>query len=160
MATQTKKVFDASSPGFLYSLIVAILTIFAVSGVHFPTTAETLAGEITTTLSTGGIFSIIGIIVSSVVFPIYNAVKSGLKFNLKTIFGSTLTWIALGNIALSLLMLTGFALPDGTLEQIIGAVQSRDWIALGTLVVTTIIPTIVRWIKSKQAATVSRQVEY
>jgi len=149
--TKSNKVFDAASPGFLYSIIAGVLTIFAVSGVHFPDSAQILAGQITTTLSTGGIYAIIGVIISSVAFPIYNAVKSGLKFSLHTIFSSTLTWIALGNIVLSLLALTGLVLPAGTLEQIIGAVKAKDWIALGSLMVTSIIPTIIRWIKRRQA---------
>lgn len=145
----SKQVFNAKSPGFLYASIVTVLTVFAVSGVHFPSPADVLAGDITTTLSTGGIYAIIGVIISSVAFPIYNAVKSGLKFSLQTIFASTLTWIALGNVVLSLLALTGLVLPDGTVEQIIGAVQAKDWISLGSLLVTSIIPTIVRWIKDK-----------
>lgn len=151
MANKPKKqVFNAASPGFLYTVIVAVLTIFAVSGVDFPSSAEQLAGDITTTLSTGGIYAIIGVILASIAFPIYNAVKSGLKFNLQTIFSSTLTWIALGNALMATIALTGFVLPQGTVEAIVGAVQTKDWIALGTIVVQTIIPTIVRFIKDKQ----------
>lgn len=150
--TSGKVIFNAGSPGFLYTIIVTVLTIFAVSGVQFPTSAEVLAGDITTTLSTSGIYAIIGVIVSSVAFPIYNAVKSGLKFSAATIFGSTLTWISIGNIILSLLAIYGFVLPDGTLEQVIGAVQTKDWMALGSLFFTTIVPTVVRWIKDKNKA--------
>lgn len=144
-----KVVFSVTSPGFLYSAIVLVLTIFAVSGVQFPTSTEQLAGEIVTTLSASGVYAIIGVVVASVVFPIYNAARSGLGFSLATIFGSTLTWIALGNIILSLLALYGFILPDGTLEQIIAAVQTKDWISLGSLFVTTIVPTLIRWIKDR-----------
>jgi len=150
----TKQVFNANSPGFIYSAIVLVLTIFAVSGIHFPSAPEVLAGDIVTTLSKSGFYSIIGVIVASVAFPIYNAIKGGVKFSLQTVFASTLTWIALGNIFISLLALTGLVLPAGTVEQIIGAVQAKDWIALGSLLVTSIIPTIVRWIKDKKAATV------
>lgn len=149
---KTTKVFNAASPGFLYSLIVAALTILAVSGIHFPSSAEVLAGQITTTLSTGGVFAIAGILISSIIFPIYNAVKSGLKFNLSTIFGSTLTWVAIGNMIVSLLLLTGLVLPEGTVEQIVGFVQAKDWIGLGTLLLTSIVPTVVRWIKQRQTA--------
>jgi hypothetical protein len=148
---KSKQVFNASSPGFLYTIIVAVLTIFAVSGVHFPSGPEALSGDIVTTLSNSGIYAIIGIIISSVIFPIYNAIKSGLKFSLTTIFGSTLTWIAIGNIVLSLLAIYGFVLPEGTVDQIIGAVQTKDWMALGTLFFGTIIPTIVRFIKDKKS---------
>lgn len=150
MSTTNKKVFDAKSPGFLYAAIVAFLTIFAVSGVNFPTPAEILAGQITTTLSTGGLYAIIGVVISSVAFPIYNAVRSGLKFSLQTIFQSTLTWIALGNIVLSLLAITGLVLPDGTVEQIVMAVQTKDWISLISLLATSIVPTIIRWIKDRK----------
>ena len=150
--SKKKQVFDASSPGFLYSIIVGVLTIFAVTGVQFPTPVEILAGDIETTLSTSGIYAIIGVVISSVIFPIYNAFKSGLKFSINTVFSSTLTWIALGNIVLALLALTGFVLPDGTLEQIIGAAQTKDWISLGGLFFTTIVPTFVRWLKDRRAA--------
>jgi len=148
---KTSKNFNPASPGFLYTIIVGVLTIFAISGVHFPSPVDQLAGEITTSLSAGGIYAIIGVVIASVIFPIYNAIKSGLKFSLQTIFSSTLTWIALGNIALSLLALTGFILPAGTVEQIVGAIQMKDWISLGSLMVTTIIPTFLRWLKDKKA---------
>lgn len=144
-----KVVFSVSSPGFLYSAIVLVLTIFAVSGVQFPSSTDQLAGEIVTTLSSSGVYAIIGVVIASVVFPIYNAVRSGLGFSLSTIFSSTLTWIALGNIVLSLLALYGFVLPEGTLEQIIAAVQTKDWMSLGSLFVTTIVPTLIRWIKDR-----------
>ena len=150
--SKKNKIFDAKSPGFLYSVIIGVLTIFAVIGIQFPTPVEILAGDIETTLSTSGIYAIIGVVISSVIFPIYNAFKSGLKFNFTTVFSSTLTWIALGNIVLALLALTGFVLPDGTLEQIIGAVQTKDWISLGGLFFTTIVPTFVRWVKDRQVA--------
>lgn len=148
MTNSTKKVFDAGSPGFLYFLFVTPLTILALSGVHFPSSPEQLAGELTTTLSTSGFYAIIGVIIASVGFPIWNAVKSGLKFSWRVIFGSTLTWIAIGNLILSALALTGLALPAGTVEQIAAAVQTKDWIALFSMLGTTVIPTIVRWIKS------------
>ena len=146
-----KQIFDASSPGFLYTIIVAVLTIFAVTGVQFPTPVDVLAGDIETTLSTSGIYAIIGVVISSVIFPIYNAFKSGLKFSINTVFSSTLTWVAIGNIILSLLALTGFVLPDGTLEQIIAAVSTKDWIALASMFFTTIVPTFVRWLKDRRA---------
>lgn len=150
-----KKAFDPKSPGFLYTLVVGALTIFTVSGVHFPDSNDAIAGSVVSSLSTGGIYAIIGIIISSVAFPIYNAVKSGLKFNMTTIFGSTLTWVAIGNIILSLLALVGFVLPDGTVEQIVGAIAMKDWVSLGGLVFTTIVPTLVRWIKDRKNAAIA-----
>ena len=147
---QAKQVFNASSPGFLYSVVVGILTLLAIAGVKFPEPADLLAGEIMTTLSSAGIWAVVGVLASSIIFPIYNAVKGGF-FTLKGIFASTLTWIAIGNLAISALLLTGLALPPGTVETIIAAVQTKDWIGLGSFLVTSIIPTIVRWIKDRKA---------
>lgn len=139
-----KPVFDPASPGFLYTIIVAILGIFATFGVSFPITVTELGEKITTSLNAGGIYSVVIIIMASVFFPIYNRIKNG-----GPIMASTLTWIALANILLSVIALTGFTLPAGTVEQLVGAVQTKDWFALISLLATTIIPAVVRFIKSK-----------
>lgn len=146
MQNKNAPVFNASSPGFLYTIVTAVLGVFAVFGVQFPSTVADLGNTVVTALSTGGIYAVIGIIISSVIFPIWNRFKSG-----SPILTSTLTWIALANIALSVIALTGFALPAGTVEQVIGAVQMKDWFGLISILATTIIPTIVRFIKAKQA---------
>lgn len=137
--------FNTASPGFLYTIVTAVLGAFAVFGVQFPSTVPELGTNVVTTLSTGGIYAVIGVIISSIIFPIWNRFKYG-----GPILTSTLTWIALANIALSVIALTGFSLPAGTLEQVIGAIQTKDWFALISIIVTTIVPTIVRFIKDKQ----------
>lgn len=144
----SKKTFDAGSPGFLYTIIASVLTIGAISGIQWGQSPEMLADNLVTTLSTGGVFALAGLIVSSVVFPAWNAYKKGLK-TIKEVFSSTLTWIALGNILLAGLALTGFTLPEGTVDQIVAAAFSKDWNALISILFTTIIPTIVRFIKDK-----------
>ena len=68
MKAVTTKKFDTKSPGFLYSSIVAVLTVFAVSGVSFPKTVDVLGMEITTSLSAGGIYAIFGVVLTSVAF--------------------------------------------------------------------------------------------
>lgn len=147
------KVFDRASPGFLYTIVAGILGIFAAFGVVFPITVTELGGQITTSLTTGGIYAVIGIIISSVIFPVWNRFKYG-----GPIMASTLTWIALANIALSVIALTGFTLPAGTVEQVIGAVQAKDYFALISIVATTIIPAIVRFIKSRKPPVVAPDV--
>jgi membrane protease YdiL (CAAX protease family) len=144
----TKVVFDASSPGFLYTVIVSILTIFAASGVTFPADPGSIAGEITTLLSTGGFFAIVGVVVASIGFPIWNAWKKG-ALTFGGLFSSTLTWVAIGNILFSALALLGLSLPDGTVEQIVYGIAQKDWTALFSLLVTTIVPSIVRFIKER-----------
>lgn len=150
MATtlKQKKIFDAGSPGFLYTLIVGALTIFAAAGVQFPDNPGDIAGEVTTLLSTGGFFAIIGVIVASVAFPIWNAAQKG-NLSFGGIFRNTLTWVSIGNILFAAIALTGFVLPDGTVEAIVGAIAAKDWTSLISLFVTTILPAIVRFVKER-----------
>lgn len=148
MANSNQKFFEVSSPGFLYSVIVSALTIFAGVGVAFPKVPSELGTELVNSYSTGGVYALIGVIVASVVFPIYNAISAG-TFSLKGIFSRNLTWIALGNIAVSGLALTGFVLPDGTPEQIVGAVSAKDWMSVVSIVALTVGNTLLRLIKQK-----------
>lgn len=149
----SKPIFDANSPGFLYTVLVGVLAIFAWAGVSFPEKPAELAGDLTTTLSSGGWYALLGIIASSVLFPIYNAYKKKqLTFN--GIFGSTLTWVAILNIVFAGIALTGFTLPDGTAEQIVYAAFAKDWSSLATIVFGTILPAVVRFIKDKKAPAV------
>ena len=148
MANSNQKFFVVSSPGFLYSVIVSALAIFAGAGVAFPKVPIDLGAEIVNSFNTGGVYALIGVIVASVVFPIYNAISAG-TFSLKGIFSRNLTWIALGNIAVSGLALTGFVLPDGTPEQIVGAVSAKDWMSVVSIVALTVGNTLLRLIKQK-----------
>lgn len=142
------KFFDAGSPGFLYSVITAALTIFAGMGVAFPKIPVELGSDIVNSFNTGGVYALIGVIVASVVFPIYNAISAG-TFSLKGIFSRNLTWIAIGNALVAGLALTGFVLPDGTPEQVVGAVSAKDWMGVVSIVALTVGNTILRLIKQK-----------
>ena len=143
--------FNPASPGFLYSLIVAALTIFAATGVNFPAEPGEIAGELTNLLSTGGFWALIGVAVSSVFFPLYNAWDKG-QLNFSGIFSSTLTWVALAVLALDALALFGLNFPAGTAEQLVGMVFAKDWSALASMFFTVILPTIVRFIKDRAKA--------
>jgi hypothetical protein len=150
--SKQKKIFDSTSPGFLYTVIVSALAILAFAGVDLPAKPAEIAGEVTTLLSTGGFYAILGVVVASIAFPIWNAVKNK-KLSFDGIFSSTLTWIALGNILFAGLALTGFLLPEGTVEQIVYAVEAKDWASIISMLVTTIIPAVVRFIKDKKQTT-------
>ncbi|GAB4486566.1 MAG: hypothetical protein OHK0019_00450 [Saprospiraceae bacterium] len=147
------KKFDTKSPGFLYSAIVAILTLFAASGVQFPSDPATLGNEYVTTLSNSGIYALVGVLVTSFVFPVYNFVRAGGKFTLNAIFSKTSTWIALGVAASAALALTGFVLPDGTVEQIVSAVYTKDWMSLVSVIALTVGNTLIRYLKQQAANT-------
>lgn len=148
---QQKKVFDAGSPGFTYTLLVSALALFAWAGVEFPDKPAELAGELTTAISGGGWYALLGIIASSIGFPIYNAYKKG-SLTFKGIFGSTLTWVAIANVVFAGIALTGFVLPEGTAEALVNAVFVKDWSSLATIVFGTILPAVVRFIKDKNQA--------
>jgi len=142
--------FSTSSPGFIYSVTVAILTILAIGGINFNTPIDVLAGDISTTLSTGGIWAVGGIILSSLVFPIWNFVKSGKKFSFANVFGSTLVWVAMANLAISALVLLGIGVPDGTFEAVGTYIATKDWFGLLGYLASTILPTVIRWIKDQR----------
>ena len=125
----SKQVFSTSSPGFIYSIASAILTILAIIGVSY---------------------ALVTLVIGSVLFPVWNLIQKKQKINLKTIFGSTANIIALGQALLGIIALTGFVLPAGSLEQVVSAVKMKDWGALIGLLVTSIVPTIIRFIKSKK----------
>ena len=152
MNKKQTKLFDAGSPGFLYTVIVSVLTIFAAAGVSFPDNPEQIAGEFTTLLSTGGFYAVLGVIATSIGFPLWNAYQKK-QFNFQGIFSSTLTWIALANIAFGALALTGFTLPDGTVDALVAAVLAKAWGAIISMLFTTIIPTVVRFIKDRKQTT-------
>lgn len=153
MATKTTKVFDAGSPGFLYTVIVSLLTVLTgVFGVTFPGTGDQIAGDVVTSLNSFGIFALVGVVVSSIILPIWNARRTA-GFTWKKLIDSRLTWIALLNIVLSVLAIFGLVFPDGIVEQIFAAAGARDWTAIIFIGVNVIFPTVVRWIKSKFGTT-------
>lgn len=147
---QSNKKFSASSPGFLYTVIVLILTALAAAGVQFPSTPEQITGDIITGLSSSGVWAISGMIITSILFPFYNAYKKGLKWY--DILGSTATWIAFGNAVFGLLLLAGIMIPDGTAEAVVGAIQQKDWGNLFNLFLVNILTPVIRWIKDKKKA--------
>jgi hypothetical protein len=125
-----------------------VLIVFAANGLNID--PERVAGEITSSLTQGGVYAIIGVLISSVIFPIWNFFKAGGKVTLKVVFGSVLFWVALANSALALIALTGFTIPEGTVEQVVGFVMAKDWGALITIIFTNVLNPLIRFIKEKR----------
>lgn len=144
-----KAVFDVKSPAFLYSAIVAALTVLAAAGVTFPDNPADIAGELTNLLSTSGFWALIGVAVSSVFFPIYNAWKKG-DLTFKGVFSSTLTWVALAVLFFDALALFGLSFPPGTAEQLVYFIAAKDWGSLISMFTSVILPTVVRYIKDRR----------
>ncbi len=150
MATQ-KQNFDPKSPGAVYSLATLVLTILAGLGIGFPDSIANISGQLQTSIQGGSYFALIGIVGGSVLFPIWNLIQKKQKLNWKNLFGSTANVVALGNALLGVVALTGFYLPDGTVEQIVAAVTVKDWGALASVVINTVIVALVRWVKDRKA---------
>lgn len=150
MANQ-KQNFDPKSPGAVYSLATLVLTILAGLGIGFPDTIANISGQLQTSIQGGSYFALIGIVGGSVLFPIWNLIQKKQKLNWKNLFGSTANVVALGNALLGVVALTGFYLPDGTVEQIVAAVTVKDWGALASVVINTVIVALVRWVKDRKA---------
>jgi len=150
MVTQ-KQNFDPKSPGAVYSLATLVLTILAGLGIGFPDTIANISGQLQTSIQGGSYFALIGIVGGSVLFPIWNLIQKKQKLNWKNLFGSTANVVALGNALLGVVALTGFYLPDGTVEQIVAAVTVKDWGALASVVINTVIVALVRWVKDRKA---------
>jgi len=146
------KKFDIKSAGFLQSVIVALLAIFAATGVTFPKDVTVLGTEIVTSFSAGGVYAIIGILITSVIFPLYNFFSGGGKFSLPAVFSRVNTWLSIGYALAALIALTGFVLPEGSVDQIVYAIQAKDWWALISILVSTVGTTLIRWLKERQAS--------
>lgn len=126
------------------------MTVLALAGVQFPDNPADIAADLSNLLSTSGFWALIGVAVSSVAFPIYNAWKKG-DLSFKGIFSNTLTWVAIAVLVFDGVALIGLNFPAGTGEQIVYAVFAKDWSALVSILVTTVLPAIVRFIKEKNA---------
>ena len=145
----TQPVFNAASPGFLYTVIVTALTLLALAGGQFPDNPTDTATDLVNLLSTSGFWALIGVAASSIFFPVYNAWKKG-DLSFKGIFSNVLTYVALGVLAFDAMALFGLNFPDGTAENLVYAVFAKDWSSLISILVTVVLPTVVRFIKDKK----------
>ena len=145
-----KQKFDPKSPGFIASITYVILAALAATGIEFPSDPQTLAGDFETTLNSGGIFAVTGLLVSSIVFPIWNFKKKGGKINGKVILSNNTFWISAVTALLGVALLFGFTVPDGTAEQIVAAVYAKDWGVLVTMIGVPLFNTLIKYFKSRQ----------
>ena len=146
MATMQKQVFSPTSYHFIFRITTALLAVFAAFQVKFTTDPSTIADQVATTISTSGLYAVIGIVVVSIAGPIWNAVQ---KKSFKLIWGSVSTYIYLGTALGSLLVLVGIEIPDGTAAAIVNAIMGQDWGGLGSVVTLNVLEPLVRFIISK-----------
>lgn len=146
---ENKKIFNPASPGFIYTIVVLVLTLAASIGVVLPQSPELIAGDIIASFSTGGIWALSGILLTSVLFPFYNLYRQGIKITWGNLFSSTSNWIALGNVAFSAALMFGIAIPVGTVEAIVSAIGVQDWGAIFNIFLLNILNPVIRFIKEK-----------
>lgn len=144
--------FDAGSPAFTYSVIVALLSIFAAAGVQLPQDPAALATDITTSLNGSNYFALIGVLASSFILPLFNFFKAqGKSVGQKIWFGLTRssTLVALLNALFAGLVLSGFTLPSGTSDQIVNAIVAKDWMGLISVWALTVGNTLIRYFRDR-----------
>lgn len=152
-ASNTNKSFDPKSAGFWATVITAILSAAASGGIEFNVPVGDLANNLVSTFNTSGVYAVLGIIVVNIAGPIYNFMRKKIPFNWANILGSTTTWVSLGSIAVSALVLFwGFEIPADTPADVAAAIMARNWGLLGSLAAVSILVPIIRWIKNKRAA--------
>ena len=143
----SKTKFDPKSPGFIASITYAILAAFAATGIEFPKDPAQIAGDFETTMSSGGIFAITGMLISAIIFPIWNFIKKGGRINAKLILSNTTFWVSLVTAILGFAALYGFTVPDGTAEQIVSALYAKDWGVLLSVLAINILNPLIRFLK-------------
>jgi hypothetical protein len=114
--------------------------------IEFEQPIGALADSLGTTLSTQGIYAIVGILVVSVLGPIYTAIS---KKSVMAIWSSISTWTYLSIAIASVLTLLGIAVPPGSAEALVAAIWAKDWATVGTIGTISFLVPLIRWIKSK-----------
>lgn len=149
---QTKKVFDAGSPGFIASIITAVLTITGIAGIEYPQLPADIADQLVSTFNESGVYAVVGILIVNIVAPIWNFIRKKEKLNWKNVLGSVTTWLSLAGVAISGFLLFNLEIPTDAPGQIAGAITARNWSLLGSLLVVTVIVPVIRWIRDRKQA--------
>ena len=146
----TSKNFDASNLNFWARLLIFILSVLTLIGVKFPDSPQVIGEQVTTLISSSGFYAVLGILAVSIIMPIYNLIRTKPKITAATVFGNPNFWIYLLSFLFGIGVLFGVGIPDGTADQIIGAIYSKDWVGLATIAFTNIIDPLIRWFRDKK----------
>lgn len=145
---QIKKNFDVKSPGFITTVLSAILAIAAGIGIDFGSSPDQISNDLVSLFSTGGLTALFGYLVVNIVGPVWNFVKKKVPVNWKQILGSTTTIVSLAGIAVAALVyFWGINIPAETPSDVISAIKARNWALLASLAVANIVIPIVRYFK-------------
>lgn len=146
---QPQKAFSLTSKNLWFQLALLILAIGAGLGINFPSSPEAIAGDIVNTFSNSGIYAVIGILVVSVIGPVYNFVKSKPKLSLSAFIADPNNWVYIVGFLASGAILLGINIPAGTAEELVAAVFARDWAGIASVAVGSILVPLVRYFIDK-----------
>lgn len=118
-------------------IVTAFLFIFVLAGL--PIDAQATASDLLTAISAKSLplFIVLGFNVATAVYHWVTTWKNN-RPNFAAFLHSTAWWQTFANIVISLFLLYGFQIPDGTGDAIIQAVVSQDWWGLAVLILTNI----------------------
>ncbi len=148
---QPQKAFSLSSKNLWFQVALLLLAIGAGLGINFPSSPEAIAGDIVNTFSNSGIYAVVGILVVSVIGPIYNFVKSKPKLSLKAFLADANNWVYIVGFISAGAVLIGINIPAGTAEQLVVAVFARDWAAVASVAVGSVVVPLVRFFIDRAA---------
>lgn len=144
--------FKFNSKNLWFQITMLVLAISAGIGIRLPSSPEALAENIVNTFTTSGLYSVIGILVVSVIGPVYNFVRSRPKLSLSAFLADPNNWVYIVGFVLSIMTLFGIAIPEGTAQEIVRAVYVKDWAAIGGIGLAAIIVPVVRFFMDKNKA--------
>lgn len=147
--------FSAANPNFWARLLIFFFSVVAMLGVQFPQSPDVLTGNILNTLSQGGTYAVIGVLVVSVIMPIVNLIRTKPKITIYTLIGSPNFWIYTATFVAGILVLFGIKVPDGTAEAMVSAAWVKDWGALFSIAITNLLDPIIRAFVDKKKATLA-----
>jgi hypothetical protein len=146
-----QKAFSLSSKNLWFQVALLLLAIGAGLGINFPSSPEAIAGDIVNTFSNSGIYAVVGILVVSVIGPIYNFVKSKPNLSLKAFLADANNWVYIVGFISAGAVLIGINIPAGTAEQLVAAVFARDWAAVASVAVGSVLVPLVRYFIDRAA---------
>lgn len=140
------KQFSFASTNLWFQVVLFALAIMAGLGIKLPSSPDAIAGDIVNTFNNSGIYAVIGILVVSVIGPVYNFIKSKPKLSLSAFIADPNNWVYFVSFIASLAVIAGIAIPPGTAENLISAVFARDWAAVASVAVGSIVVPLVRFL--------------
>ena len=147
-----EKAFSASNQNFWFSLLVFAFSVAAMLGIHFPQSAADTATGLTSAVKSGNLFAVIGLLTTSVLGPVVAFIRKKPNIPASAIIGSSNFWVYLGGFLVSIAMLVGIGIPADAPQQIVNAIEAKQWGALATLAFTAIANPIWRYFRDKKLA--------